>query len=143
MQVVDETEMADFNQRLIDWTNKQEERQFTFTITEDDMKTDKKNKRPKSGQRLKSLEQGTNSTSKSEGDLKKYNTLPPIGSAEKQDKTSAKKKTKKAKSEEELHPQPTPPESFWLHLGVCARTHPISEFNSNFSSEIGKFIIDK
>lgn len=135
--------MADFNQRLIEWTNKHEERQFTFTITDDDIKTDKKSKRPRSGQRLRSLEQGTNSKSQSEGDLRKYNALPPIGSAEKRDKTSAKKKMKKAASEEELPPQPTPPESFWLHLGVTSRTHPISEFNANFSSEIANFIIDK
>ncbi|KAK3742184.1 hypothetical protein QZH41_012071, partial [Actinostola sp. cb2023] len=145
-EVVDETEMADFNQRLIDWTNKQEERQYTFTIKEDDVKADKTTKRrPRSGPRLKSIDNNSQSSSKSDGDLQKYHALPPIAGAEKRDeKTGTKKKTKKSKSEEQpMAPQPTPPESFWLHLGITARTHSISEFHTNFSSETTNFLIDQ
>jgi len=70
---VDETEMAEYNQRLIDWTNMKEEKQYTFTITEDDIK------RPNSGPHLKSIKHPSRSMSHSEGDLRKYQTLPPIG----------------------------------------------------------------
>ena len=50
-----------------------EEKQYTFTITEDDLK------RPHSGPHLKSIKYPGRSLSYSEGDLRKYQTLPPIG----------------------------------------------------------------
>lgn len=64
--------MAEYNNRLIDWTNMKEEKQYTFTITENDLK------RPSSGPQLKSIKQPNRSISHSEGDLRKYQALPPI-----------------------------------------------------------------
>lgn len=145
-QVVDETDMAEFNQRLIDWTNKQEEKQYTFTITEEDINREKSAKtRPRSGQRLRSIDSNTQALSKSDGDLRKYNALPPIGSAGKRDeRNSSKKRSRKSREEEQqTPPQPSPPESFWLHLGVTARTHSLAEFYGNFHSDINNFFIDQ
>ena len=65
--------MDEYNQRLIDWTNMKEEKQYTFVITEDDLK------RPNSGPQLKSIKHPSRSFSHSERDLRKYQALPPIG----------------------------------------------------------------
>lgn len=137
LQIIDETEMADYNRRLIDWANKQEEKQYTFTITETDLKTagKKADKRPQSGPRLTSLTKSQQTVSRSEGDLRKYHALPPIGTPEKKSKEKTKGK--------QTPPQPIPPEAFLLHLGVTARTHSIAEFYANFPSNVEKFFIDQ
>ena len=128
--------MAEYNQKMIDWTNRQEEKQYTFTITEADVKAEKKpDKRPHSGPRLASLTKSQQAFSKSEGDLRKYNALPPIGSPGKGGRRKA--------NGEQTDPQPTPPEAFLLHLGVTARTHSIAEFYQNFSSSVDNFFIDQ
>ncbi|PFX25001.1 Coiled-coil domain-containing protein 108 [Stylophora pistillata] len=131
-EIVDETEMAEYNQLLIDWTNMKEEKQYTFTITEDDMK------RPHSGPHLKSISHPHPSVSHSEGDLRKYQALPPIGSPK-----ETKRKKNRSSGRLETPPQPVPPESFLLHLGITARTHAIGEYYSNFPSAINKFMIDQ
>lgn len=131
-EIVDETEMAKYNQRLIDWTNMKEEKQYTFTITEDDLK------RPNSGPQLKSIKHPSRSISHSEGDLRKYQALPPIGSPK-----ETKRKKKGSAVRQETPPPPVPPESFLLHLGVTARTHSIGEFYSKFPSAVDKFVIDQ
>lgn len=131
-EIVDETEMAEYNQLLIDWTNMKEEKQYTFTITEDNIK------RPHSGPHLKSISHPHQPVSHSEGDLKKYQALPPIGSP----KETKRKKTSNY-DRQETPPQPVPPDSFLLHLGITARTHAIGEYYSNFPSAINKFMIDQ
>lgn len=131
-EIVDETEMSEYNQRLIEWTSMKEEKQYTFTITEDDLK------RPHSGPHLKSIKYPGRSLSYSEGDLRKYQTLPPIGSPK-----EGQRKTKNNASRQETPPQPVPPESFLLHLGVTARTHPIGEFYKVFPSAVDNFVIDQ
>ncbi|KAL9957579.1 hypothetical protein ACROYT_G034498 [Oculina patagonica] len=131
-EIVDETEMAEYNERLIDWTNMKEEKQYTFTITEDDLK------RPQSGPHLKSISHPSRSMSHSEGDLRKYQALPPIGSP----KETKRKKTSRS-SRQETPPQPVPPESFLLHLGVTAKTHAIGGFYASFPSAVDKFLIDQ
>lgn len=132
LQIVDETEMAEYNQRLIDWTNMKEEKQYTFTITEDDLK------RPQSGPHLKSISHPSRAMSHSEGDLRKYQALPPIGSP----RETKRKKTSRS-SRQETPPQPVPPESFLLHLGITARTHAIGEFYGSFPAAVNKFLIDQ
>lgn len=54
-----------------------------------------------------------------------------------------KQKTKNSSSRQETPPQPVPPESFLLHLGVTARTHPIGEFYKAFPLEVNNFVIDQ
>ena len=68
--------MSEYNQHLIEWTNMKEEKQYTFTITEEDLQ------RPHSGPHLKSIKHPSQSMSHSEGDLRKYQALPPIGITE-------------------------------------------------------------
>ena len=68
--------MSEYNQRLIEWTNMKEEKQYTFTITEEDLQ------RLHSGPHLKSIKHPSQSMSHSEGDLRKYQALPPIGITE-------------------------------------------------------------
>ncbi|EDO41415.1 predicted protein [Nematostella vectensis] len=122
--------MAMFNERLIKWTNEQEERQYTFTITEADVTI------PWSGPRLRSLDSSNTPHSKSESDLRRYQALPPIGC---QEPTNTSKQRRKSGTP----PQPSPPESFWLHLGVTARTHMIAEFHRSFPENTNEFIIDQ
>ncbi|CAH3197012.1 unnamed protein product, partial [Porites evermanni] len=131
-EIVDETEMAEYNHKLICWTNMKEEKQYTFTITENDLK------RPSSGPQLKSIKQPNRSISYSEGDLRKYQALPPIGSPR---ETTRKKRG--TATRQETPPPPVPPETFLLHLGVTARTHSIGEFNRKFSSSVDNFVIDQ
>lgn len=131
-EIVDETEMAEYNQQLIDWTNMKEEKQYTFTITEDGLR------RPHSGPHLKSIKHPSQSMSHSEGHLRKYRALPPIGSPK-----EVKRKTKNSATRQETPPPPIPPESFLLHLGVTARTHSIREFNKMFPLAVDKYVIDQ
>jgi len=131
-EIVDETEMSEYNQHLIEWTNMKEEKQYTFTITEEDLQ------RPHSGPHLKSIKHPSQSMSHSEGDLRKYQALPPIGSPK-----EIKRKTKNSSFCQEGPPQPVPPASFLLHLGVTARTHPIGEFYKAFPLAVNNFVIDQ
>lgn len=131
-EIVDETEMSEYNQSLIEWTNMKEEKQYTFTITEEDLQ------RPHSGPHLKSIEHPSQSMSHSEGDLRKYQALPPIGSPK-----EIKQKAKNSSFCQEGPPQPVPPASFLLHLGVTARTHPIGEFYKAFPLAVNNFVIDQ
>lgn len=132
--------MSRFNQKFIEWSNKQEEKRYTFTITEADLQADR---RPhSSGNNVKKPSSGNKSNhSKSEGNLRKFQALPPIGS---NDKKESKKKSKKRFTEEDDTQQPVPPETFLLHLGVVARTHSLYEFHSGFPPEVVEtFVIDR
>ena len=132
--------MAKFNHKFIEWSNKQEEKNYTFTITEADVSAS----RPRSGGSNPKTVNGVNKSnqSRSEGDLRKYQALPPIGSIDKKE-TNKKNKTRGGEDMEALSKQPVPPESFLLHLGVAARTHSIYEFHSNFPQEVDTFVIDR
>ena len=124
--------MAQFNQRLIEWTNMKEEKQYTFTITDEDVK------RPRSGPQLKSISRPKQSTHSSEGNLRKYHALPPIGSSKKPQKKKAS-----SASQQGTPSPPIPPEPSLLHLRITARTHSIKEFHKNFTTAVDNFCIDQ
>ena len=121
--------MAKYNKELLDWHHRQEERKLHFTITESDLDTTQN--RPGSGPtKLKSIE-NFKKLHRSESDLRKYGALPPIGS----EKSSSKNAITEA------DPQPIPPKSFIVHLGVTAKTHSVEEFYSNFIDLVDSFFI--
>lgn len=141
-QITDETEMSKFNQKFIEWSNKQEEKHYTFTITEADLQADR---RPHSGgnNSAKPSSGGKSKYSRSEGDLRKYQALPPIGANERS-ATKRKSKSRVADEDDSFSQQPVPPETFLLHLGVVARTHPITEFQTSFPQDVLEtFVIDR
>ena len=133
--------MSKFNQKFIEWSNKEEEKHYTFTITEADLQADH---RPYSGgSNPKKPSSGDKSNySRSEGDLRKYQALPPIGANERKD---TKRKSKSRVTEDDsFSQQPIPPETFLLHLGIIARTHSINEFQSSFPQDLLEtFVIDR
>ncbi len=127
--------MKKYNKKLLDWHNRQEEKKTLFTLTESDIERENSTKRPGSGpQKLKSLEKSSK-IHRSESDLRKYEALPPIGSDKNQASDSNVGK--------ETDPQPQPPESFIVHLGVTARTYMIQEFYSNFPDSVDSFFIQR
>ena len=103
--------MDTYNTKIQEWTDVQEERKHTFTITEKDLEETTK----KQGKTQNELSKG------SEGDLKKFFALPPIGSSRRTDRARS--------GNENVKPSPVPvaPSSFLLHLSVTAQTLEIED----------------
>ena len=118
--------MAKYNKELLQWHQKEEDKKVHFTITESDI--DKAKTRPGSGPtKLKSIE-ASKRINRSESDLRKYDALPPIGTA-----------SNDASISDATHPKP--PDTFSVHMSVTARTHSIEEFCSSFINIADQFFI--
>ena len=98
-----------YNVKLQEYSALQEERKHTFTITEKDIAEEAMKKSKTKDDAMKRL-------SKSEGDLKKFAALPPIGSGKA--KNRARSGNQNAKSIQ----SPVAPRPFLLHLSVTAQT---------------------
>lgn len=101
--------MDRYNVKLQEWSALQEEQKHTFTITEKDVALEARQKPPRKDEAMKRL-------STSEGDLKKFTTLPPIGSGK------AKHRARSANESAESTPIPVAPKPFLLHLSITAQT---------------------
>ncbi|XP_064646085.1 cilia- and flagella-associated protein 65-like isoform X2 [Lineus longissimus] len=94
--------------------------------------------RPPSG-RLQALE--FIQAVKRDGDMPRYKTLPPI-------KNLSVDATKHLATfqkfiEDDLWEKPEPPRPFLLHLGVTARTHQVTDFQTNFPEEYHRYYVDR
>ena len=98
-----------YNAKLEEWLVLQEERKHTFTITEKDIAEEAMKKSKAKDETMKRL-------SNSEGDLKRFSALPPIGSGKARNR--ARSGNEKVKSVE----VPVAPKPFLLHLSITAQT---------------------
>ena len=98
-----------YNAKLEEWLVLQEERKHTFTITEKDIAEEAMKKSKAKDETMKRL-------STSEGDLKRFSALPPIGSGKARNR--ARSGNEKVKSVE----VPVAPKPFLLHLSITAQT---------------------
>ena len=101
--------MDEYNVRLQEWSNLQEELKHTFTITEKDIAEETVKKSKSKNEAMRRL-------SKSEGDLKKFAALPPIGSGK------AKNRARSGNEKTKLNEVPSEPRPFLLHLSLTAQT---------------------
>lgn len=108
-QITDETLMDEYNMKLQEWLTRQEEQKHLFTITEKDIAEEAMKKRNSKDEAMRRL-------SKSEGDLKKFTALPPIGSGR------AKNRARSGNENVKSCQVPVVPKTFLLHLSVTART---------------------
>ena len=130
--------MAKYNKELIDWHDRQEEKKHLFTITESDIKVNtSKNPRPASGPtKLQAIETDRQILPRSDSDLRKYEALPPIDTS----KTNGRRPSK---DDDEDDPQPTPPGTFVVHLGVTGRSFSINDFYSSFIDEVDTHFVER
>ncbi|XP_071792552.1 cilia- and flagella-associated protein 65-like [Asterias amurensis] len=136
-EVTDETEMAEYKEKLSDWEKEKERQKYEFTITESDTLKEP----PKSSTKLCR----TVSSKRTESpDFQHYQTLPPIKNV-KSSKELEESEIRKGLSETgtPLWSKPQPPPKFLLHLGATGRTHTIAEFQTNFPNEVQRFFIDR
>ncbi|XP_019617941.1 PREDICTED: cilia- and flagella-associated protein 65-like [Branchiostoma belcheri] len=139
-EVTDETEMAKYKKELKKWEAEKERQKYEFTITEDNLTADEEKGPPSrtatSGV-LRPCRSGIDQPqrSNSEGDLKRYQTLPPI--------RKSTPDLKKSAAGDDIWEQPQPPRAFLLHLGATARTHAIEEFQQYFPEEAKVMFIDR
>ncbi|XP_028409059.1 cilia- and flagella-associated protein 65-like [Dendronephthya gigantea] len=108
-EITDDTIMDEYNKKLQEWLAYQEEQKHLFTITEKDIAEEAMKK-------TKSKDEAMGRLSKSEGDLKKFVALPPIGSGKARNRARSGNENVKS-------PQvPVAPKTSLLHLSVTART---------------------
>jgi hypothetical protein len=108
-QITDETLIDVYNMKLQEWSALQEEQRHTFTITEKDIAEETMKKSARKDEAMKRL-------SKSEGDLKKFTALPPIGSGK------ARNRARSGNENVKSSQVPVAPKPFSLHLSVTAQT---------------------
>ena len=108
-QITDDTLTDMYNARLQQWLVLQEEQKHLFTITEKDIAEEAKKK-------SKVIDEAMKRLSKSEGDLKKFAALPPIGSGKVRNR--ARSGNERPKSNE----VPVAPKPSLLHLSITAQT---------------------
>ena len=98
-----------YNVRLQEWLALEEERKHTFTITEKDIAEETRKKSRTKDEAMKRL-------SKSEGDLKKFAALPPIGSGK------AKNRARSGNQNVKSSQVPVAPRPSLLHFSITAQT---------------------
>ena len=112
--------MDEYNRKLQKWYKVQEEKKHTFTITEKDIVEERQRKGKVTTDKMQHL-------SKSEGDLKKFTALPPIGSGKRRRRPRSGNDT----MEENLGLGIVPPEPFMVHLGVAGKTLEVGDVHFN------------
>ena len=108
-QITDDTSMNVYNIKLQEWLALQEERKHTFTITEKDIAEETMKK-------SKTKDEAMSRLSKSDGDLKKFAALPPIGSGK------ARNRARSGNQNVKLSQSPVAPKPSLLHLSITAQT---------------------
>ena len=111
VQITDDTLMDEYNVKFQEWTAFQEEQKHTFTITEKDIAEEMTKK-----SRNKDTNEAMKTFSKSEGDLKKFTALPPIGSGK------TRKRARSGNENTKTKVAPVAPRPFLIHFSVTAQT---------------------
>ncbi|NWJ00164.1 CFA65 protein, partial [Crypturellus undulatus] len=113
--------LVQYEEGLQEWERERERQAVEFTITEKDLRAEKK---PKSPARV--------------------STLPPIGNHPVPNPPASRSQRRQFLDKEagRLWAKPEPPKPMLLHLAVTARSHSIEDFFSNFTSDFPKYFLN-
>nr|XP_009674405.1 PREDICTED: coiled-coil domain-containing protein 108 isoform X1 [Struthio camelus australis] len=130
-----------YERGLQEWEKEKERQAVEFTITEKDLRAEKK---PKSPARRSSDSAEMEKLAESSAVIRKYKTLPPIGNHPVPNPPASRSQRRQLLDKEagRLWAKPEPPKPILLHLGVRARSHSIEDFFSNFTSEFPKYFLN-
>nr|XP_025951513.1 cilia- and flagella-associated protein 65 [Dromaius novaehollandiae] len=133
--------LVQYERGLQEWEREKERQAVEFTITEKDLRAEKK---PKSPARRSSDSAEMEKLAESSAVIRKYKTLPPIGNHPVPNPPASCSQRRQLLDKEagRLWAKPEPPKPILLHLGVTARSHSIEDFFSNFTSEFPKYFLN-
>ncbi|KFP73234.1 Coiled-coil domain-containing protein 108, partial [Acanthisitta chloris] len=117
--------LAQYKRDLQEWEKEKERQAVEFTITE------------------KSLESAeTENLPESSAVIRKYKTLPSIKNHPMPNQPAGhfERRLLLGKDTSQVWVKPEPPKPMLLYLGVSARSHSIEDFDSNFASELPKYL---
>ncbi|NWX98190.1 CFA65 protein, partial [Nothoprocta ornata] len=120
--------LVQYERGLQEWERERERQAVEFTITEKDLRAEKKPKSPARVSFARTLHQ----------------TLPPIGNHPVPNPPASRSQRRQLLDKEagRLWAKPEPPKPVLLHLGVTARSHSIEDFFSNFASDFPKYFMN-
>ncbi|NXK54025.1 CFA65 protein, partial [Chauna torquata] len=119
--------LVQYERDLQEWEREKERQAVEFTITEKDLKAEKKLKSSPKDLPFPSLQQ----------------TLPPIKNRPVPNLPAGhfQRRLLLDKEASQVWVKPEPPKPILLHLGVTARSHSTEDFFSNFASEFPKYFL--
>ncbi|OXB77111.1 UNVERIFIED_CONTAM: hypothetical protein H355_007758 [Colinus virginianus] len=139
-EVYTQESLIQYERDMQEWEMEKERQAVEFTITEQDLRAEKK-PRPPAGSSSDFAE--TEDLCEPSVVVRKYKTLPPIKNHP-VTKLPAGHSCRRLLSDKEashVWVKPEPPRPILLHLDVTARSHSTEDFFSNFSSEFHKYFL--
>ncbi|XP_069083229.1 cilia- and flagella-associated protein 65 [Pleurodeles waltl] len=139
-EVFMQRELVEYDKELVFWEEEKELQAAEFTITEEEVTTEKNSKQQP---RSMAGPAGTVKSSEAAPVIRKYKTLPPIkhGIIQRSPASHSPEKERIQKVTQRLWARPEPPIPFQLHLGVTARSHHIEDFLAHFGTDLSKHLI--
>ncbi|XP_025008202.2 cilia- and flagella-associated protein 65 isoform X3 [Gallus gallus] len=134
--------LVQYERDLQEWEREKERQAVEFTITEQDLRAEKK-PRPPAGRSSDSAE--TANLCEPSAVVRKYKTLPPVKNHPAANQPAGHLQRRLLSSKEASHVwvKPEPPRPILLHLDVTARSHSTEDFFSNFTSEFPKYFLPR
>ncbi|XP_015724709.1 cilia- and flagella-associated protein 65 isoform X2 [Coturnix japonica] len=134
--------LLQYERDLQEWEREKERQAVEFTITEKDLRAEKK-PRPPTGRSSNSAE--TESLCEPSAVVRKFKTLPPIKNNPAAHLPAGKRQRRLLSDKEgsRVWVKPEPPRPILLHLAVTARSHSTEDFFSNFTLEFPKYFLPR
>ncbi|XP_031446362.1 cilia- and flagella-associated protein 65 isoform X1 [Phasianus colchicus] len=134
--------LVQYERDLQEWEREKERQAVEFTITEQDLRAERK-PRPPAGKSPDSAE--TENFREPSAVVRKFKTLPPIKNHPVANLPAGHLQRKLLSDKEASHVwvKPEPPRPILLHLDVTARSHSTEDFFSNFASEFPKYFLPR
>ncbi|XP_019472669.1 cilia- and flagella-associated protein 65 isoform X3 [Meleagris gallopavo] len=132
--------LVQYERSLQEWEREKERQAVEFTITEQDLRAEKK-PRPSAGKSSDSAE--TEKLREPSAVVWKFKTLPPIKNHPVANLPAGHLQRRLLSDKKTSHVwvKPEPPRPILLHLDVTARFHSTEDFFSNFASEFPKYFL--
>lgn len=139
-EVYSQESLRQYESDLQEWEREKERQAVEFTITEKDLRTEKKPKSP-AGRSSDSAE--TENLPEPPAAVRKYKTLPPIKNHPVPNLPAGhlERRLLLDKEASRVWVKPEPPKPILLHLAVTARSHSTEDFFRNFPSEFPKYFL--
>ncbi|XP_066855446.1 cilia- and flagella-associated protein 65 isoform X1 [Anser cygnoides] len=141
-EVYSQESLRQYESDLQEWEREKERQAVEFTITEKDLRTEKKPKSP-AGRSSDSAE--TENLPEPPAAVRKYKTLPPIKNHPVPNLPAGhlERRLLLDKEASGVWVKPEPPKPILLHLAVTARSHSTEDFFRNFPSEFPKYFLPR
>ncbi|XP_065606522.1 cilia- and flagella-associated protein 65 [Cyrtonyx montezumae] len=137
-EVYTQESLIQYERDMQEWEREKERQAVEFTITEQDLRAEKK---PRPGRSSDFAE--TEDLCEPSAVVRKFKTLPPIKNhpTARQPAGHTWRRLLSDKEASHVWVKPEPPRPILLHLDVTARSHSTEDFFSNFSSEFPKYFL--